>query len=326
MNKMQDIITMHVHLGRPNHRGWYPCVHIGGCDRGHKGKRAAFIFDGDSTGFHCFNCGVKTKFDPLTQKSIPVKMKQILSDFGITESELNGILFDLLASQPDSLVLQTTEKQLDLEPPVITLPDHFYQLGTRNDAQSELATHHLEEQRGITPSDYTFYMSNHKDWKARLIIPIYKNKKLIFYQGRDLLGTRVNKYKSVDTPRECICYGYDQLIKYNQDPLYVVEGFFDAFTIDGIAVLSNELTTHQLEILRRSPRPKVVIPDRTGNGFVMANQAIEEGWSVSIPDTPNSKDISDAVQRYGRLYVLKSIRDNIVGGFEAKLRVKTLIK
>jgi hypothetical protein len=40
----------------------------------------------------------------------------------------------------------------------------------------------------------------------------------------------------------------------------------------------------------------------------MAEQAIELGWSVSMPDWPEGvKDVNDSVRLYGKLYTLWSI-------------------
>jgi hypothetical protein len=79
----------------------------------------------------------------------------------------------------------------------------------------------------------------------------------------------------------------------------------------------------QIEWLQKSPRRKIVIPDRTPDGIIMANQAIELNWGVSCPDIGTCKDINEAVIKYGSLYVLASVRDSIYTGFEAK--TKTLI-
>jgi len=52
----------------------------------------------------------------------------------------------------------------------------------------------------------------------------------------------------------------------------------------------------------------IVVPDRDKAGSKLVEQAIEQGWSVSLPEWADDiNDIGDAVQRYGRLYTLHSI-------------------
>ena len=296
-------------------------------DHGKKGKRGGFKFDGDSVGYHCFNCGANPKYVPGEQSSLSRQMVEVLTAFGIPDAALNSVEFYTLEhldphSKPEG------GDVVNLEPNVLSLPDHFYRLGERDDSQTTLATYHLEE-RGMSPTDYPFFLSDTTnkldlDWKARLIIPAYKNGNLIFYQGRDLLNTKPLKYKSVSTPRDCVLYGYDELSKYNDDPLYVVEGFFDAFHIGGVAVICNELTQQHIQILNRCPRPKVVIPDRRGKGYVMAKQAIAQSWQVSFPDIGSCKDIDEAINKYGHLYVKRSIITNTMSDFEAELHMKLL--
>ena len=69
-----------------------------------------------------------------------------------------------------------------------------------------------------------------RKWLKRIIIPMYKNSNLIFYQGRDLSGTAQKKYQSPSTDAAKVLYGFDNLHNYKvNEPLYVVEGWFDAF-------------------------------------------------------------------------------------------------
>ena len=154
------------------------------------------------------------------------------------------------------------------------------------------------------------------------MIPFYKDGKLIFYQGRDLSGTRTKKYLSPDIPRENVFYGYDNVFKDTEEPLYIVEGWFDAWHLEGVAVLGNKMTPHQIHWINQSRRPKVVIPDRLGDGYLLAEQALELGWSVSTPDIGDCKDPNEAIKMYGKLYTLMTIRTHTYEGFEAALRIK----
>ena len=47
---------------------------------------------------------------------------------------------------------------------------------------------------------------------------------------------------------------------------------------------------------------------RDENGQKLLEQAIELGWSVSMPDWEDEvKDVNDAVMKYGRMYTLHTI-------------------
>lgn len=312
-------------------KGWHEVLCKRCNDHGRKGLRAGFKFEDDAVAYHCFNCGVKPKYDPTDPKlsKISKNMSEVLTAFGVPEEELDKLSFDLFLEEKGDLPAKE-KKPLNLEPANLAFPLELevYRLTPEiieSDKVAELAMYYLED-RCIDPFNYPFYLSNHKKWKYRVIIPIYKEEKMIFYQGRDLLDKRKQKYLNPPVPRNKVFYGYDQITKYNTDPLYVVEGYFDAQPISGVASFCNRLSEEQIQILRQSPRPKVIIPDRKGDGDVLARQALELGWSISLPDIGDEKDINAAVRRFGKLYVLKSIAETTVSGFEAEVGLDLLCK
>lgn len=313
--------------------GWHEVLCKKCHDHGRKGLRAGFKFEDDSVAYHCFNCGAKPKHDPHQEKlsKISKNMSEVLTAFGVPEEELEKLSFDFFVEEKEGTQAVVEKKPpINLEPASLAFAPEMevYRLTPEiieSDKVAEIAKYYLED-RNIDPFNYPFYLSNHKKWKYRVIIPIYKEEKLIFYQGRDLLDKRKKKYLNPPVPRNRVFYGYDQITKYNTDPLYIVEGFFDARVINGVACFCNVLSEEQIQILRQSPRPKVIVPDRQGDGDAMARQALELGWSVSLPDIGDCKDVSKAVQRFGRLYVLKSIAENTVSGLEAEVGLDLLCK
>jgi hypothetical protein len=104
-------------------------------------------------------------------------------------------------------------------------------------------------------------------------------------------------------------------------PLYITEGWFDSYHIDGVATLGRYLTTQQIYWLNRTPRPKVIIPDRFGDGIDLAKAGLNQGWSVATPDINDCKDINEAIIKYGKLYVLNSLREHTYSDFEATVRL-----
>jgi hypothetical protein len=67
----------------------------------------------------------------------------------------------------------------------------------------------------------------------------------------------------------------------------------------------------------------MVVPDRDDAGTKLIDQAIELGWSVSLPDWADGvNDIGDAVAKYGRLYTLYTIVNNAESN-ELKIRLRS---
>lgn len=332
---LEQIIRQYVQLPLyASSKGWYPVLHTA-CDKGHKGPRAAFKFDGDTTAFHCFNCPDAAVYNPHEHSGMSKTMTKVLHDFGVPDDEIQRVVFSAMQMRAtDPNVAAKANKIKNIEPDAIDLPSSFYPLkdADSSDKWAEIARYYLQEERGIDPDTYPFYLSERtndptlKKWYGRVIIPIYKDNKLVFYQGRDLTNKAKKKYESPGVTRECVLYGYDKLFKDRDLPLYIVEGWFDAFVIDGVAILGNELSQSQIEWINRSYRKKVYIPDRRGDGKRGAETALRNGWSVSIPDTRSCKDINEAVLKYGKLFVMKSLIDNTFDGFEAQINMGVLLE
>lgn len=327
---LEDIIRANVPLSPSTATGWHACIHQG-CDHGAKGPRAAFRFDNGTTSFHCFNCSIKTVYNPINHPNIPTKMVQVLKDFNISDDEINKVIFFAMTESRNTtdFAMASLTKKKTIEPAEIPIPSHFYLLkdAAEEDKWAMVAKDYLENERQIDPASYPFYLStggmtdNSKKWKKRIIIPIYKNNKLIYYSGRDLTNKNKKKYLNADYPSNTIIYGFDKLYENPELPLYVLEGWFKAHSIDGVAVFGNTLSEAQIEWLNRSKREKVVIPDKYGDGHILAEQAVELGWKVSFPDIGNCKDIDSAIIKYGKLYVFHSVKENTLEGLQAKLKI-----
>lgn len=329
---LREVIEHHIRLGRKNGAGWYPVLCKVCNDHGKKGPRAAFRFDGPTVGYNCFNCGHTAIFDPSENKHMTEKMKTVLHAFNIPEEDWQAVIFTALSTDYSTFAHKKLER--DLEPNEISLPDYFYKLtDDKNDEWAQYAIEYLSKDRLIDWTTYPFYLAKISDnptskrWYGRLIIPIYKQEKLIFYQGRDLTDTRPQKYLNLNIVRDNVLYGYDFIEENTTDPLYITEGWFDAFLMRGVAVFGRKMAENQIKWLNKSRREKVVIPDRTGRGYQLAEQGLQLGWKVSIPDVGEDiKDVSDSVHRYGMLYTKFSLAQHTYTGFEAEVRVKMLLK
>ena len=90
--------------------------------------------------------------------------------------------------------------------------------------------------------------------------------------------------------------------------LIVVEGPFDAMAVDGVSIQGSEISDTQAELIDRLQREVVVVPDTDSAGRKLVDRAIELGWTVSYPVWQETcKDLNEAVVKYGKLFVLKSI-------------------
>jgi hypothetical protein len=326
----EELIRSHIPLSkRPNGRGWWGVVCKVCGDHGKKGKRAGFKFEPDSTGYNCFNCGHSAIYHH-NSAHFSKEMTTVLDAFDIPTSERNKVLYRALT---ESAGETHPAKRSNINPTPIALPSYFTPLdGDSGDDVDMYACEYLLNDRKIDWHDTKFFIGrkhadpHSKKWFARLILPVYKDNQLIFYTGRDLTETRPKKYLNPDISRENVLYGFDKLFVDTEDPLYVVEGWFDAYHANGVAVFGNKMTVNQIAWLNRSHRPKVIIPDKFGDGYLLGEQALEHGWSISTPDTGDCKDVNDSVNKYGTVYTMMTIKKNTYSGFEGQVRLQSYCK
>ena len=102
-------------------------------------------------------------------------------------------------------------------------------------------------------------------------------------------------------------YGLDEQSP-NKVFCILVEGQVDAIHVDGCAIGGSEINDQQALLLNRLQKQIIVVPDRDKSGSKLVEQAIDYGWSVSMPEwSQDIIDVGDAVSKYGRLYALHSI-------------------
>jgi hypothetical protein len=177
--------------------------------------------------------------------------------------------------------------------------------------------------RNIDTSKYEFYITDEPSYNLdkRLIIPFTWKNKVIGYTARALADDIKPKYHNSHDGN--YVFNIDRQLP-NARFVLVVEGPFDAMSIDGVAILGNECSETQAELIEGLGRDVVVVPDfdrhidKRGRevwpGQSLIDKAIEYGWGVAFPvwrEDAECKDVAKAVEKYGKLFALKAIVDSI---------------
>lgn len=264
-----------------------------------------------SVSYHCFNCNFKASYTPGYH--LNYKVRKLLSWLGADENTVRRLVIE--AVRIKDLVTPETEQQVKQEVSfkIRNLPDDAVNIVESKDLQ---ALEYLLP-RKIDPEVYPFYTSAHTEnnLNRRVIIPCFWKNELIGYTARTWDNNVKPKYHSHYEPN--FVFNTDRQHK-DWKFVLVVEGPFDAMSIDGVAILSNECSEVQADIIDSLGREVIVIPDfdkHVNNkgrivwpGEHLIDQAVEYGWSVSFPIwLETCKDVNEAVCRYGKLFVLKSI-------------------
>jgi hypothetical protein len=155
--------------------------------------------------------------------------------------------------------------------------------------------------RNLYLEDYNFYWTPKIGFSNRLIIPFYKDGIIVGYTARSI-GDAKPKYISEQQPG----YVFNLDSQHNDRSFVIVcEGPIDAISIDATALMGAEIKDSQNWLLKQLGKEIVLVPDKDHEGPRTVEQALEYGWSVSMPDWPEGvKDVNDAVCKLGRLATL----------------------
>jgi DNA primase len=157
-----------------------------------------------------------------------------------------------------------------------------------------------------------------------VVIPFTHDNQVVGHTTR-FLDDRTPRY--IQDIQPGYVFGTD-LQKANWQTAIVVEGVFDALSINGLAVLHAEINDAQVRLIRSLGRNVIVVPDQDAAGMKLVDRAVELGWAVSIPEWPAGvKDVNDAVLRLGRLATLLTIMQaKETSKIKIELRKKQLVK
>jgi hypothetical protein len=309
------------------------CIHNG--DSADTRGRGGLTANADgSVSYHCFNCNFKASYQP--GRHLTFKFRKLLSWMGAGDSDVKRLVIEAIRIKdlvaPEQVKDEPEEK---IEFKVRELP---------KDALSfqQLLTHHILDDfnnvptllnsavdyikaRKIDHTKYDFYWTDSTEHSLhqRVIIPMIWEGKTIGYTSRAFTDGVKPKYYSHYEPNFVFNTNNQQ-----RDWKFVIvcEGPFDAMAVDGVAVLGNEVAEQQADIIDALGREVIVVADADKSGAKLVDAAVKYGWSVSFPvwqEDLDCKDISDAVVKYGKLFVLKTIID---AKESSKLKIELLRK
>ena len=289
-------------------------------------QRGGLIANADEgVSFHCFNCGFKTSW--RNGRNLSFKMKKFMRWLNVPDDTITKLALQVLQIKTDSTghkTFITLPKFVSKELPPKSKPIHewadYKALEPGGIDKDLFKVLEYIATRKLNLNDYDFYWTPEAGYRDRLIIPFYYREKVVGYTARKVVESKV-KYLSEQQP------GYVfNIDEQTDDRKYVVavEGPIDAIAIDGVALLGSEIKEQQTALLNSLGKHVIVVPDRDEAGQKLVYDAMEAGWSVSMPDwSQDIGDVNDAVCKYGRLHTLYSIVKNAE---ESQLKIKLRMK
>ncbi len=302
---------------KPSPSGWLsfnaPCCH----HRGHKQdtrKRAGVRFDGEGIVYNCFNCKFSTGWQPGSP--FGEKMKTLVRWMGGGEDVVKDMIFEALKSESTEhslkeFVAQPTFEEKSLPENSLPLIEWSKLFEDNPDDGFVDILNYLINRGFDDPFDYDFHWSPSPGHIDRVIIPFRYQGKIVGNTARKIRDGKL-KYLSDQHPHFVFNFDVQQ---EDQKYVFVVEGPFDAISINGMALLTNEISDQQSRIINSLGAEVIVIPDQDKAGLVLFDRAAELNWSIAVPNWGDDvKDVADACQRYGRVFVAVDAIKTAVSG------------
>lgn len=306
--RLEDLIREKIPFGAADTRGFYSLK----CQVCNDYKiRAGFKFENDSIGYNCWNCGSTSRYKEFSGE-ISRKFRTILNAYGIDDTEISNVVntaFFVEKKEEAKITLAALTKVVTTTP-TIKLPDKSFKLGSEEfqDYQQKLINYLVE--RKVDVMRYPFYFSLEPRFIDRIIIPFYRQGKLIYWQARSIRPDEKKRYDNAPVGRDAVIFNFDQLNSYSPVPLLVTEGVFDAIMFNGIAILGSKLTDAKLELLHKSSRRLIFMIDKDNNGRHLAEEVLRNGWEIAFaPD--GAEDLNKSVRRFGFSWTAREIMKSI---------------
>ena len=326
LNTIQDAVNQYLPAKRKSSvSGWTSfnavCCEHNGESRDTRGRGGIITNPNGSVSYSCFNCNFKANYTP--GRHLNYKFRKFLSWLGADENSIKRLVIDAIRVKdlvaPTETFVEEARAEVYFKPRPLPAEamnfvgwETFYTLQAENpNVYNVPADFHnavmYTVDRNIDMIKYNLQWTPETQYNLtkRVIIPFTWKNEVIGYTARTFEDYVKPKYFNQHEPN--YVFNVDLQPK-DAKFVIVVEGPFDAMAIDGVAILSNQCNEYQADIIDSLGKEVIVVPDCDRAGAKLVDQAIEYGWSVSYPVWQEThKDVSSAVTKYGRLFVLKSI-------------------
>lgn len=273
--------------------------------------------------YHCFNCGYTASF--ILGRTVSFKAKRLLSWLGVSDTDIDYLNLESLKHRSIHGLLEDRQKTFNL---LSTLDFEEQDLPPFAELLTPDHTGYWEYARSrCVPENFPLMIQERNDgvhWtRPHVVVPFTYNDKIVGYTCR-FLDNKQPKFISQSPPG--YVFGTD-LQSPDWKHVLVMEGIFDALSIDGLAVMHNTISDSQARLIRSLGKDITVIPDQDTAGLELIDRAVELGWAVSIPNWEGCKDVNDAVKKYGKLGTILTILEaRETSRIKIEMRKKNLVK
>lgn len=295
----------------------FRCPICGDSQRNKNKARGYFYVVKNNTNFKCHNCGASLSFNNFIKKvDVELYKQYTLEKF---KAGFSGKGFTADSPTVISEIVESSKPRFVKDPIKGSLPKA---------SEVRRAKEYLER-RNIDPTKF-YYAERFKEFtnsikqtfddvkydEDRIIIPLYKDKRLIGFQGRSIDYSPTKYITVMLNENEPKIYGLDNINK--ESNVYITEGPFDSTFIDNsIAMCGADVDVNEWNI----ENPVYVYDNEPRNKEIVnrISKVIDKGYKVVIwPTSIVEKDINDMV--LSGLDVQNVVESNVYSSLQAKIK------
>lgn len=298
-------------------KGWLsfnaPCCTYRGETQDTRSRGGVLFTPEGGFSYHCFNCNFKTGWQP--GRHLGYGVRNLFRWLNMPYEQIQVLVFEAMRNIDSEVIQQEFKKKSKTFKP-IKLPkcaplNELIAAGAHNLDKDVAKVYSFIQERGFSVDDYNWQWSpeSSNGMNKRVIIPYTWQGKTIGYTARSTVnGSKLRYFNQVDSD-----YVFNTDAQTNKrEFVLVTEGPLDAIAVGGVAVLTNEVSENKAEIIESLGKRIIVVPDKDKSGQKLIDAALQYGWNVSFPLWESDiKDCADAHKRYGKLYTLRSILQDV---------------
>ncbi len=312
---LQEYGKLHIHGNNINMR----CMLCGDSKKSKSKRRFWAKCDNGISYYNCYNCGASGTIAELYSQLKGVPLHTAISK--LESPDFNNVKM-LLTKQP---VITETK-------PDMNSLDYVYDYAIFKDTETDglIQSKYKEyllnfiDSRGI-PEEYEVFIVYDGDYKGRIIVPIYIENRLMYFQGRAIHKDMEPKYMNPQVDKTGIIMNID---RFNKDKYIIVtEGIIDAMMIEnnqGTAVIGGSVSDDFLSILYKNTDIGVIIAvDNDKRGEIerdkLSTSSIYRNKLKFFTTPRDIKDINEFVLKSGIDNVYNYIVENSQNAWSLKL-------
>lgn len=159
-------------------------------------------------------------------------------------------------------------------------------------------------------------------YSSYVILPIYRDKNILFYVGRDITGSAVTKYKNSSAPKTNVLFKSEisESVLYPDD-CFITEGIFDCAKVpSGIAMLGKHLSKGQesvmFDIIRHKKNVYICLDDDAKDDIITLYSTLSlwfpaiHFYKITYPKSDTKVDLGNLSETLSPIQLVDWIKNN----------------